>query len=95
MLAALFYQTAPDYLERRAAYRDRHLAHIRSWHAEGKVVSAGALKTADGDFDGALLIFRCDSLDEPADFAAEDPYFINGVVTGWTVKEWMVVVGDE
>ena len=94
MLAVLLYDTAPDYLERRAAHRDAHLALIRRWHEEGKIVSAGALKTTSGAFEGALLVFRCASLDEPAAFAAQDPYVANGVVTGWTVKEWMVVVGN-
>jgi uncharacterized protein len=88
----LFYDAAPDYLERRAAFRDEHLALARAAHRRGELVLAGAL--AD-PVDGAVLLFRGDSPDAAFRFAEADPYVRNGLVRGWRVRAWTTVVGDE
>jgi len=90
MYFALFYDYGPDVLEKRAPHRSSHLALAREANAAGKLVLAGAF---DPLTDGALLIFRADSAAEVEDFARHDPYVKNGVVTGWRVKPWTVVVG--
>ena len=51
----LFYDLAPDYLERRAAFRDDHLSLAWTAQARGELVLAGAL--AD-PADGAVLLFK-------------------------------------
>jgi len=88
----LFYDAAPDYLERRAEFRTDHLALARAAHARGELQLAGAL--AD-PVDGAVFLFRSDSPDVAFRFAEEDPYVRNGLVRGWRVREWTTVVGDE
>jgi uncharacterized protein len=87
----LFYDVAPDCLERRAALRAEHLALVRGAHARGELVLAGAL--AD-PVDGAVLVFRGDSPREAEAFAAADPYVRHGLVTRWRVRAWTTVVGD-
>ncbi len=92
MHVCLFYETAPDYLERRQPYRAEHLALINAFHSQGKIVMAGALKPG-----GALLVFQADTIaaaraDAEA-FAAQDPYLRHGVATAWSTKEWTVVTG--
>jgi hypothetical protein len=88
----LFYDVVPEYLERRAAFRDAHLAAARAAVARGELVLGGAL--AD-PADGAVLLFRGDSPEVAERFAAADPYVANGLVTRWRVREWTTVVGAD
>jgi uncharacterized protein YciI len=87
----LFYETAPDYLERRAEFRGVHLAYARQAVARGDLVLGGALAAP---VDGAVLLFRSDSQSVVDAFAESDPYVLNGLVVAWRVREWTTVVGD-
>jgi len=89
MYLLLEYALAEDYLERRAALRDEHLGLVRAAHERGEVVLAGALPDP---YDRALLVWTAPR-DVVERFAAADPYVVHGLVTGWTVREWNVVVG--
>jgi uncharacterized protein len=86
----LFYDVVPDYVERRAAFREAHLAHGRAAVARGELVLGGALAKP---VDGAVLLFRGPGPEVAETFAATDPYVLNGLVTGWRVREWTTVVG--
>jgi uncharacterized protein YciI len=88
----MFYDYAPDYLERRGAFRDAHLQ--RAWQAEarGELVLGGAL--AD-PADRGVLLFQCDSTDIPERFAKDDPYVQNGIVTAYSIRPWTTVVGRQ
>ena len=87
----LFYETAPDYLERRTQFRAEHLALAWQAHARGELILGGAL--AD-PVDGAVLFFQGDSPDVVVRFAEADPYVLNGLVTRWRVRPWLTVVGN-
>jgi uncharacterized protein YciI len=87
----LIYDAAPDYLERRGAFREEHLALAWEAQAKGHLVLAGAL--AD-PADGAVFHFRGDSPSAAEAFAKADPYVRNGLVTRWRVRQWTTVVGD-
>ena len=87
----LFYDVAPDYLERRVAFRGVHLAKAWEAHRRGELELGGAL--AD-PIDGAVLLFRAESAAIVEEFARTDPYVLNGVVVGWRVREWTTVVGE-
>src|SRR5262245_7861802 len=87
----LFYDTVPDYEERRAPLRAEHLGLARAAHARCELVLAGAL--AD-PLDGAVLLFRGDSPAVAEAFAVADPYVRHGLVTRWRVRAWATVVGD-
>jgi hypothetical protein len=87
----LFYDVIPEYVTRRAAYRDAHLALAWQSQARGELVLGGAL----GDpVDGALLLFQGGSPAVAERFARSDPYVTNGLVTSWRVRPWSTVVGD-
>lgn len=86
---ALSYRTVPDHAERRQPLRAEHLALARRYHAEGKLLMAGAYNP----IDGALLVFRADTRAEVEAFVRRDPYVANGLVTAWEIREWTVVVG--
>lgn len=88
----LLYDLVPDYLDRRAEYRNAHLALAREFVERGQLLLAGAL--AD-PVDGAVLLFDADSEAVPAAFAAADPYVQHGLVTTWRVRPWTTVVGPQ
>jgi hypothetical protein len=87
----LFYDVAPDYLERRPAFRDAHLAYARAAVRRGDLVLGGALAHPA---DAAILVFRGSSPSVAQAFAVDDPYVTNGLVKNWRVREWTTVIGD-
>ena len=89
MHLVLEYTLVDDYLERRAALRDEHLALARAAHERGELLLAGAL--AD-PYDRALLVWTAPR-EVVERFAEQDPYVINGLVTRWEIRTWNVVIG--
>jgi hypothetical protein len=87
----LFYEGAPDYLERRPQFRSAHLRHAWDAYERGELIVAGAL--AD-PVDGAVLMFEGEDSAAAEQFAQADPYVINGLIKRWHVREWTTVVGD-
>ena len=89
MHLVLEYALADDYLERRAALREDHLGLARQAHERGELLLAGALPDP---YDRALLIWTAPR-EVVERFVERDPYVVHGLVTGWSVREWNVVVG--
>lgn len=85
----LFYKTIENYVEKRAPYRERHLAYAQEYVIRGELIMAGAF---DDPVDGAALIFNCDTSTIPEEFAKNDPYVINGLINEWSIREWNVVL---
>jgi uncharacterized protein YciI len=85
-LQILRYEYVDDIVERRGEYRDAHLAAIRQYKDDDKVVMAGAVGDPPS---GGLIVFR-DAADAEA-FAAADPYVRAGLVVRRTVEPWNVV----
>jgi uncharacterized protein len=85
----LEYSLTDDYLERRAALREEHLALAQAAHERGELLLAGALPDP---YDRAVLVWTAPR-ETVEDFVAHDPYVVNGLVTGWTIRPWNVVVG--
>jgi uncharacterized protein YciI len=90
MYLALTYDLVDDYLDRRPPFREEHLALARAAHEAGDLALAGAF--AD-PADTALLVWSTEDRAVVGQFAARDPYVVNGLVTGWRIREWNVVVG--
>jgi uncharacterized protein YciI len=90
MYYLLFYETVENYVERRAPYREQHLAYAQAAQERGELVMAGALAEPA---DGAVLIFQGDTPAVAEDFARHDPYVGKGLITKWTVRPWAVVIG--
>lgn len=88
---ALFYHVVDQFVERRAPFREAHLAHAERAAKRGELKLGGAL--AD-PADTALIVFRGDSPDQARAFAESDPYVRNGLVQRWEVRQWNVVVGE-
>lgn len=88
----LIYDYAPDYLERRAQFRDAHLKLAWESHGRGEFQLGGVL--AD-PVDSALLWFKADSPAVVEEFVASDPYVKNGLVVKWRIRPWMTVAGAQ
>ena len=88
----LFYEYGEDYLEKRGEFRAAHLAAGWESCARGELLLGGAFANPA---DGALLIFTGDSPAVAEQFAASDPYVLNGLVKRWQVRMWNTVVGAD
>jgi uncharacterized protein YciI len=88
----LVYDTAADYLQRRAQLRSSHLAHAWSAVDRGELLLGG---TVGDPVDSAVLLFSGESPAAAERFAETDPYVTGGLVTRWRVKPWSTVVGAD
>lgn len=90
MMYILFYDYGENMAERRAPYRSEHLGLATASHADGQMVLAGAYTDP---LDGAALVFRTREAAEA--FVKVDPYVVSGLITGWRIREWNVVIGGD
>ncbi|MDP2914991.1 MAG: YciI-like protein [Candidatus Aminicenantes bacterium] len=90
MYYILFYKTVDNYVEKRAPFREDHLGYAKAAHERGELVIAGAL--AD-PADRAVLVFKGEGPAAAENFAKNDPYVRNGLITEWSVRPWSVVIG--
>jgi hypothetical protein len=89
---ALIYSVVDGFVSRRTKFREEHLRLVGEANRRGELLLAGAL----GDpADRALLVFRAQDRSIAENFALNDPYVINGLVTRWEVQPWAVVVGND
>jgi len=90
MYYILFYTTVENYVEKRAPFREAHLAYANASCERGELYIAGALAEPA---DSAVLVFKCEDKSVPEKFAQNDPYVLNGVIREWSVRPWTVVIG--
>jgi uncharacterized protein len=87
----LEYALIDDYVARRAAFREAHLALAQEAHRRRDLILAGALAEPT---DRAVLVWRTDDRSVVERFIDRDPYVHNGLVTSWTIRPWTVVIGE-
>lgn len=86
--ALLLYVYVEDILERRAPYRDEHLALVNAWKDDGRLLMAGPL----GDPPmGAAFVFQVSDPAEVEEFATADPYVAAGLVRSHSLERWKLV----
>ncbi len=85
----LFYTTVENYIEKRAPFREEHLALATRYKESGKLIMAGAFANPS---DGAALVFNLENEKQVQDFVDNDPYVQNGLITEWVIREWTVVI---
>jgi len=90
MYYILFYKTVDNYVEKRAPFREEHLAYANAACQRGDLVMAGALAEP---VDGAVLVFKGEEASIAEEFPKNDPYVRNGLITEWEVRPWTVVIG--
>ncbi len=90
MYFLLTYELTADYLTKREAFRDAHLSHAMTFVKQGYLCLGGALQSPASQ---ALLVFKAKDTQVVKDFANQDPYVLNGLVTQWRINEWNIVLG--
>jgi uncharacterized protein len=90
MYFLLFYDYVENAVERRAPFREAHLRLAREAHARGELILAGAFAEP---VDGATFVFRAADRSVVESFASTDPYVAGGLVKGWRIRPWTVVIG--
>ena len=88
----LIYELSSDYVEKRPLYRQSHLELAWASHARDGLLLGGAFSAP---YDTAALLFRASDEVVAHNFARNDPYVTNGIVTSRRVREWITVVGDD
>lgn len=88
-LHVLVYEYVPDIVERRAPYREEHLARLQALGDDGVVVMAGGVVDP---VSGALIVFRAPDAGAAEEFARNDPYGKAGLVVSRRIEPWNVVV---
>ena len=86
----LLYDYVDDILDRRGPLREEHLGLARAAHERGELAMAGALAEP---VDGAVFVWSVDDPSVVEAFVNNDPYVREGLVTGWRIRPWTVVVG--
>jgi hypothetical protein len=87
MKFVLYYQSADDVLEKAPIHAAEHRTYWQEFLADGTLLMIGPFSNPR---EGAMGIFTTREAAEK--FAAGDPFVLNGVVTGWLVREWMEVI---
>lgn len=84
--ALLICTLSPDYLIRRGAYVQPHVAHVWAAMERGDMILGGVV----GDpLESAMFLFR--SAESAAEFARNDPYVAQKLFVEWRVVPWTTV----
>lgn len=87
----LIYDVGPDFIERRAEFRDEHLALAWAASDRGELIAGGALEEPT---EQAFILFQSWSPEAAEQFAQADPYVRHGLVKRWRVVKWNTVAGQ-
>jgi uncharacterized protein len=91
MYYILFYKTIDNYIEKRKPFRTLHLQMAKAAYENGTLIMAGAL---DEPADEAVFVFKTDNPETVMNFAKNDPYVQNNLISKWFVRPWNVVIGN-
>lgn len=84
----LYDYVKENLVERRAPHRPAHIALVREWLADGRLLLAGAVGDPP---QGGALVFAVDEPGEVEEFVHADPYVASGIVTAWRIEPWSLV----
>jgi len=87
----LFYTTTEKYLAERGIWRPEHFVHAWKASREGGLVVGGALEPQE---NMCVVMFEAESKQAAEDFARNDPYVREGLISDWRVVEWFTVAGE-
>lgn len=90
MYFILHYRTIDNFITEREKYRAEHLKKVKEAFNNQHLVLGGSLESPANE---ALLVFECEDEDIVKNFAQNDPYVINELITSWVVRKWNVVIG--
>jgi uncharacterized protein len=77
-----------DVVNKRAPYRDAHLAGLAHQKADGILVTIGPTK----DLTKVFGIYEAHDEQQVRHLIEADPYWANGIWTEYEVKEWIQAI---
>jgi len=80
----VLYQSADDVASKAPAHFPAHRARIDDFARRGTLVMVGAF--GQPQEEGSMAIFTTREAAE--EFVRDDPFVLNGVVSGWQIREW-------
>jgi uncharacterized protein YciI len=80
----VLYESAENVLETAPIHFPAHAERLQAFHADGRVLMAGAF--GDPQREGSMATFS--SREAAEDFVEDDPFVLNGVVRGYEIREW-------
>jgi uncharacterized protein len=83
-----------DYASLDDVPRDRleeHVARSRQWHAEGRLLMAGAFLDRPGEPIQTMAVVR--TAEDAEEFAAGDPFVVAGTARVTAVRPWADILG--
>ena len=89
MKYVLIYDSADDVAQTAPLHFAAHRARWKEFEGHGTLLLIGPYS----DQTGALAVFTTREAAE--EFARGDPFVLNGVVRGWSVKEWLEALGGQ
>ena len=89
MRYVLFYTSAPDVAAKAGSVFPAHRAHYEEFRARGVLLLLGTFE--DAQADGSMAVFTTREAAE--EFAAADPFVLNGVVARYQIKGWNEAIG--
>jgi hypothetical protein len=84
MKYVLFYESADDVMSKAPAHFDAHMARGNEFHNRGVLLMYGPF--GHPQREGSMAVFTTREAAE--EFAAGDPFVLNGVVRDWQIREW-------
>lgn len=79
--------------EKKSAVRPAHLEYIdKNKH---RIIASGGFFPDDDDFpNGGLIILGVETRAEAMDYIENDPFFINGMFSRYTITRWKKFIFD-
>lgn len=80
----VMYESSPQACDLAPVHFPAHSARCDEFHARGDLLLVGTF--ADPMAEGSMSVFR--SREAAEEFIEGDPFRTEGVISGWTIKEW-------
>jgi uncharacterized protein YciI len=84
MKYVLFYEPADDVMSKAPAHFPAHRERLDAFHARGDLLMVGTF--GDPQREGSMSVFRTREAAE--EFAAGDPFVLEGVIARWHLRDW-------
>ena len=89
MKYVLFYNSAENVAAKAGPVFAAHKAHYQAYQARGELLMLGTFENPQAD--GSMAVFTTREAAE--EFAAADPFVLQGVVTGYMIKGCNEAIG--
>ncbi|MBB4524837.1 YciI family protein (plasmid) [Rhizobium leguminosarum] len=93
MAYAITFVDDPDVREKKQQIRPVHIDYIMQ--NEHRIIASGGFFPDDDDFpNGGLILLDTDVRQEAIDYIENDPFFLNGIFSKYTVRRWKKFIFD-